>query len=113
MIFDVHKDKSKRGIPDRVRAKVDSVVFGRLHKGEMFGEHSAINGTANLFSVEVDSKEAKIYEINSKALKMLRHTAMLNKLRSVVIIKTNWVAFKTQRLQELSEVELESMRHRE
>ena len=79
----------------------------------MFGEHSAINRSTNLFSVEVDSKEAKIYEINSKALKMLRHTAMLNKLLSVVIIKTNWVAFKTQRLQEFSETELDSMSHRE
>ena len=79
----------------------------------MFGEQGSVTGCDNLFSVVVDSDEAVIYEISSNALKLLRNTLMLSQLRAQVQMKTNWVAFKTQRLQELSETELLAMRYRE
>ena len=63
----------------------------------MCGEHGAVNGTTNPYSIEVKSERAVVYKIHRDALKLIgQHSDAIEYLRAHIQMKTNWVAFKTQ-----------------
>lgn len=63
MIINLMGDRFTDNIPFEIKAQYSFVVINHLHKGEMFGEHSAIDGARNPYSIEVESDSAVVVRI--------------------------------------------------
>lgn len=53
-------------MPEVSKAKFSFIVLDHLHKGQIIGEHSAINGTRDPYVVVVQSKVATVFKINMR-----------------------------------------------
>ena len=68
ILYDIQTEEFKDVFPREVNQKYNCIVLGNLKKGEIFGEHSAVNGAKNPYTVVVRSQSAVVFKINRMEL---------------------------------------------
>ena len=68
----------------------------------MFGEHSAVNGIVNPYSVSVGSNSATVFKVNKIAIRDLESLGIniVAPLKATIVMKSNWLQFKAYQLRE-------------
>ena len=69
ILISIQSESCAKTFPEEIREKFNNVTLDHLHKGAIFGEHSAVNGVVNPYAVEVSSKSATVLKIRKKCLK--------------------------------------------
>ena len=99
MLLNLNRNRFTKNLPKDIMALFKYVVIDNLGMGQLFGEHSAIDGMANPYSVEVSSNSATVFKIDRQAMNMLfrgEKNETIGYFRGQIRMKSNWLVFKSQ-----------------
>ena len=97
MLVNIHSPTYANVFPSTAMEEYSHVFLDFLHKGDIFGEHSAINGDRHPYTVEAESSYVTVYRISRESLRQIDVTGVdiVEPLRAQTNKMTNWLRLKT------------------